>query len=64
MARKNPQEALMSFYKGGMKGDLQSRLKFAYQLMSQTSIMKDHYEDHYRMALRWLDSIVHRIDIE
>lgn len=30
----------MSYYKGGLKGDIQSRLKFAYQLMNQTSIMK------------------------
>lgn len=33
----------MNYYKGGLKGDLQSRLKFAYQLMNQTSIMKEQY---------------------
>ncbi len=53
----------MNYYKGGLKGDLLSRLKFAYQLMNQTSIMKEQYEDHYRIAHRWLDSIIHKIDI-
>jgi TPR repeat protein len=37
-------EALNCYYQGGLKGDLQSRLKFAYQLMNQTSIVKDQYE--------------------
>lgn len=63
LGKKIPQQALISYYKGGLKGDIQSRLKFAYQLMNQTTIMKEQYEDHYRIAHRWLDNIVHKISI-
>jgi TPR repeat protein len=63
LENKNLNEALMHYYKAGVKGDIQSRLKFAYQLMNQTSVVKDEYEDHYRMAHRWLDDIIHQIDL-
>lgn len=53
----------MQFYRGGLKGDLESRLKFVYQLMNQTSVMKEQYIDHYRLAHFWLDSIVHKTDL-
>ena len=39
------------------------RLKFAYQLINQTSILKEEYEDHYRIAYRWLENIVHKINV-
>jgi TPR repeat protein len=51
----------MNYYKGGLKGDLQSRLKFTYQLMNQTSILKEHYVDHYRVAHKWMNSIIHQL---
>lgn len=43
LGRINSQQALLYFYNGGLKGDHYSRLKFAYQLMNQTSIMKEQY---------------------
>ena len=63
LENKNPQVALMQFYKGGLKGDLESRLRFVYQLMNQTSVMKEQYVDHYRLAHFWLDSIIHKTDL-
>lgn len=31
--------------------------------MNQTSVMKEQYIDHYRLAHFWLDSIVHKTDL-
>ena len=63
IGKKDLEEALLCFYNGGLKGDHLCRLKFAYQLINQTSIMKEEYEDHYRIAYRWLENIVHKINI-
>lgn len=52
--RRDLEQALICFYNGGLKGDHMCRLKFAYQLINQTSIMKEEYEDHYRIAYAWL----------
>lgn len=60
LGRRNVQESLVKYYQGGMKGDIQSQLRFAYQLMNQTSIVKEKYQDHYKVAERWLDSIVYK----
>lgn len=38
--KKDDEEALMCYYHGGLKGDHQAKLKFAYHLMNQTSIYK------------------------
>lgn len=54
IGKKDPEKALKSFYKGATMGDLPSKLKFAYQLMKQTSILKEEYEDHYQIAHKWL----------
>lgn len=63
VGKKDPEEALLCFYNGGLKGDHMCRLKFAYQLINQTSILKEEYEDHYRIAYRWLENIVHKINV-
>jgi hypothetical protein len=31
--------------------------------MNQTSVVKDEYEEHYRMEHRWLNSIIHQIGL-
>lgn len=51
---KNPEGGLKMFYEGGLKEDYKCKLKFAYELMNQTSIMKEEYEDHYLLAIHWL----------
>ena len=48
------------FYEGGIKGDSKCRLQFAYELINQTSIIKEEYEDNYNLALHWLNTIVNR----
>jgi hypothetical protein len=63
LGKKNMTEALINFYKGGVRGDIQSRLKFAYQLMNHTFIYREEYIDHYRVARRWLESIIHKLSI-
>lgn len=49
------------FYEGSIKGDYKCKIKFAYELMNQTSIMKEEYEDHYSLAIQWLESVVRKL---
>ena len=39
--QRNPEIALKMFYEGSIKGDYKCKIKFAYELMNQTSIMKE-----------------------
>jgi len=29
--------------------------------MNQTSVMKEEYEDHYHLAIQWLESVVRKL---
>ncbi len=49
------------FYEGSIKGDYKCKIKFAYELMNQTSIMKEEYEDHYTLANEWLASVARKL---
>lgn len=64
LGERNCEEALRMFYEGGLKGDYKCKIKFAYELMNQTSIMKEEYEDHYHLAIHWLESVTRKIDSE
>lgn len=52
------------FYQGGIRKDRKCKIRFAYELMNQTSIMKENYFDHYRLAIRWLESVINRLNIK
>lgn len=39
--QRNSELALKMFYEGSLKGDYKCKIKFAYELMNQTSIMKE-----------------------
>lgn len=54
LSQKNTELALQMFYEGGIKGDYKCKIKFAYELMNQTSIMKEEYEEQYVLAIQWL----------
>ena len=41
LSQKDPELALKMFYEGSIKGDYKCKIKFAYELMNQTSIMKE-----------------------
>jgi TPR repeat protein len=41
IGKKDEEKALKYFYNGGLKGDIQSKLKFSYHIMKQTCIMKE-----------------------
>ena len=40
LSQKDSEKALAMFYEGSIKGDYKCKIKFAYELMNQTSIMK------------------------
>lgn len=40
LSQKDSEKALTMFYEGSIKGDYKCKIKFAYELMNQTSIMK------------------------
>ena len=61
VGQKRSEEALRMFYEGAVKKDFKCKVKFAYELMNQTSIMKEEYEDNYHLALQWLESVVRRL---
>jgi TPR repeat protein len=61
--QKNSDLALQMFYEGSLKGDYKCKIKFAYELMNQTSILKEEYEEHYHLAIHWLESVVRRLSI-
>ena len=50
------------FYEGSIKGDYKCKIKFAYELMNQTSILKEQYEDHYALAIHWLENVVRKFE--
>lgn len=60
LSQKDPERALKMFYEGSIKGDYKCKIKFAYELMNQTSIMKEEYEDHYVLAIQWLENVVRK----
>jgi hypothetical protein len=41
MGIKNEEKALRYYYEGGLKGDVQSKLKFSYLLMKQVNVKGD-----------------------
>ena len=64
IGQKNSELALKMFYEGSIKGDYKCKIQFAYELMDQTSIMKEEYEDHYHLAIHWLESVVRKLSID
>jgi TPR repeat protein len=60
LSQKDPELALKMFYEGSIKGDYKCKIKFAYELMSQTSIMKEQYDDHYTLAIQWLENVIRK----
>lgn len=63
IGQKNSELALKMFYEGSIKGDYKCKIQFAYELMNQTSILKEEYEDHYHLAIHWLESVVRKLAI-
>lgn len=61
LSKKDTDLALKMFYEGSIKGDYKCKIKFAYELMNQTSIMKEEYEDHYHLAIQWLEGVVRKL---
>jgi hypothetical protein len=59
---KEPEKAIKFFYEGARKGDYLSKIKFAYELMNQTSIEKEEFEDHYRLAQHWLEEVIQHLN--
>lgn len=60
----NPEEALHMFYEGSLKGDYQCKIMFAYELMNQTSVMKEDYTNHFSLAIQWLEEAINEIRVK